>query len=183
MVVLGVMALALGIGVPLFSAIAANSRMSSATNDLLASLRAARSEAITRRAPRVALCPTPDGVGDCIAGGNLGAGWTVFLDNDSDGAISVDDVVVQRHAALEAADLVAGLTVAPSPDDLAFNEKGELAAGLDAVEIQLCDARGDVDTGGDVAAGRWIQIGKYGQPRLSRKRAEIQSDRNSLGGC
>ena len=45
MVVLGVMALALGIGVPLFSAIAANSRMSSATNDLLASLRAARSEA------------------------------------------------------------------------------------------------------------------------------------------
>ena len=99
-----------------------------------------------------------------------------------DGLI-VDDVVVQRHAALEAADLVAGLTVAPSPDDLAFNEKGELAAGLDAVEIQLCDARGDVDTGGDVAAGRWIQIGKYGQPRLSRKRAEIQSDRNSLGGC
>ena len=183
MVVLSVMAVALGVGVPVFSAVAANGRMSSATNDLLASLRMARSEALTRRARRVALCPTPDGVGDCIAGGNLGAGWTVFLDNDADGAIGIADVILQRHAALEAADLVGGLTISPGTDDLAFNAKGELPDGVDAIEIQLCDSRGDVDTGGNVAAGRWLRIGRYGQPQLARLRADVQSVRNSLGGC
>lgn len=182
MVVLGVMAVALGVGVPVFSAIAADSRMSSATNELLASLRAARSEAITRQARRVAICPTPDGAGDCVAGGNLGAGWTVFLDNDADGAISVDDVVLKRHAALEATDLVGGLTISPSADDLAFNSKGELA-DVGVIDIQLCDSRGDINTGGEVAAGRWIQIGKFGQPQLARKRDKVQSDGNPLGGC
>ncbi len=183
MVVLGVMAVALGVGVPVFSAIAADSRMSSATNELLASLRAARSEALTRQARRVRICPTPDGAGDCVALGNLGAGWTVFLDNDDNKAISVDDVVLKRHAALEAADLVDGLTISPGADDLAFNSKGELPDGIDAIEIQLCDSRGDVDTGGGVAAGRWISIGKFGLHTLRRKRDEVQSDRNSLGGC
>ncbi len=181
MVVLGVMAVALGVGVPVFATLAANSRMSSATNDLLGSLRAARSEALTRRARRVMICPTPDGAGDCVAGGNLGAGWTVFLDNDRDESIGVDDVVLQRHDALEA-DLVDGLSISPSADDLLFNDKGELE-NVDAIEIQLCDFRGDMDTGGDVAAGRWIRIGKFGQPQLSRMRADVQSDRNSLGGC
>ena len=182
MVVLGVMAVALGVGVPVFSALAANSRLSSATNELLASVRAARSEALTRRAQRVAICPTPDGAGNCVAGGNLGAGWTVFLDNDADRAIGADDVILQRHAALEAADLVDGLTIAPSSDDLAFNDKGELADAA-VIDIQLCDSRGDIDTGGGVAAGRWIQIGRFGQPQLSRQRSDLQSDRNSLGGC
>ena len=182
MVVLGVMAVALGVGVPVFSAIAANSRMSSATNDLLASLRVARSEALTRRARRVVLCPTPEGAGDCVAAGNLGAGWTVFVDNNADGVISVGDVILQRHAALESADLVGGLTIAPVGEDVAFNEKGELA-DVGVIDIQLCDSRGDIDTGGDVAAGRWIQIGKYGQPQLARERGKVQSDGNPLGGC
>jgi Tfp pilus assembly protein FimT len=181
MVVLGVMAVALGVGVPVFSAIAANSRMSSATNELLASLRMARSEALTRRARRVVLCPTPDGAGNCVAAGNLGAGWTVFLDNDADGTIGAGDVVLQRHAALGAPDLVGGLTIAPVGQDPAFNEKGELA-DVGVIDIQLCDSRGDLDTGGDVAAGRWIQIGRSGQLQLARKRVDVQV-RNPLGGC
>ena len=49
--------------------------------------------------------------------------------------------------------------------------------------IQICDRRGDVDTGAGIAAGRWIQVSPLGRQQLVRTRADIQSDRNPLGGC
>ena len=99
MVALVVVAIALGIGVPVFTTMAANERMSSATNDLVTSLHGARSEALMRQAP-IALCPTPDGAGACVGGGNLALGWTVFVDRNGDGSLDADDVILQRHAAL-----------------------------------------------------------------------------------
>jgi type IV fimbrial biogenesis protein FimT len=183
MVALVVVAIALGIGVPAFTTMAANQRMSTATNDLVTSLHGARSEALMRRAP-IALCPTPDGAGACVDGGSLALGWTVFVDRNGDGSISADDVILQRHAALDA-DLRDGLTSTPA--DLRFTDAGAL--GFDPgtpftdYNIQICDRRGDVDTGGGIAAGRWIQISPLGRQRLVRTRADIQSDRNPLGGC
>lgn len=181
MVVLGVVAIALGIGVPVFGRLVANQRMSSATNDLVSSLHGARSEALKRQVT-VTLCPTAGGNGACVDGGNLAAGWTVFVDRNADGAISSDDVVLQRHATLPA-DLLPGVTATPAA--LMFTGAGTLAldAPLTDFNIQLCDHRGDVDTGGGIAAGRWIQISQVGRQQLVRSRADLQSDRNPLGGC
>ena len=181
MVVLGVVAIALGIGVPVFATLAANNRMSGATNDLVASLHAARSEALKRRVT-VTLCPTPDAADACVAGGNLGSGWTVFVDRNADAAISADDVILQRHAALDG-DLKNGVTATPA--DLMYTDAGTLAldAPLTDFHIQLCDHRGDADTGAGIAAGRWIQISQLGRQQLVRARADLQSDRNPLGGC
>jgi len=181
MFVLAVVAIALGLGAPLFATVAANSRMTTAANDLVTSLHAARSEALKRRVT-VTLCATPDGAGACVADGNLGAGWTVFVDRNADAAISDDDVVLQRHAALEG-DLQNGVTTTPAP--LMFTDAGSLAldAPLTDFHLQLCDHRGDADTGGGIAAGRWIQISQLGRQQMIRTRAELQSDRNPLGGC
>jgi type IV fimbrial biogenesis protein FimT len=181
MVVLAVVAIALGVGVPVFATLAANGRMSSATNDLVTSLHAARSEALKRQVT-VTLCPTPDGAGDCVDGGALGAGWTVFVDRNADGAISGDDVVLQRHGSL-GPDLLDGVTTTAA--DLMFTDVGGLAldAPLTDFNIQLCDHRGDVDTGGGIAAGRWIQISQLGRQQLIRGRAQLQSERNPRGGC
>ena len=181
MVVLGVVAIALGVGVPVFNTLAANNRMSGATNDLITSLHAARSEALKRQVT-VTLCPTPDGAGACVAGGNLGSGWTVFVDRNADGAISGDDVILQRHAALDG-NLANGVTSTPA--DLMFTDAGTLAldAPLTDFHIQLCDYRGDADTGAGIAAGRWIQISQLGRQQLVRTRVDLQSDRNPLGGC
>ncbi len=179
MFVLAVVAIALGIGAPLFATLAANNRMSSATNDLVTSLHAARSEALKRQVT-VTLCPTPDGAGACIAGGNLGAGWTVFVDRNADAAISADDVILQRHAALDG-DLRNGVIATPAA--LMFTDAGSLAAPLTDFHIQLCDHRGDADTGADIAAGRWIQITQLGRQQLIRTQADLQSDQNPLGGC
>ena len=183
MVVLVVLAIALGIGVPSFTTMIANGRMSSATNDLVTSLHAARSEALMRRAP-VGLCPTPDGAGACVAGGNLALGWTVFVDRNGDGAISDDDVILQRHAALSP-DLRDG--VSSTPTTLRFTDSGTLRFDpgdpFTDFHIQICDRRGDADTGAGVAAGRWIQVSALGRQQLVRARSVIQSDRNPLGGC
>lgn len=177
--VLAVVGIALGLGAPLFATLAANNRMSSATNDLVTSLQAARSEAVKRQVT-VTLCPTPEAAGPCVAGGNLGSGWTVFVDRNADAAISNDDVILQRHTALDG-DLRAGVTATPA--DLMFTGAGTLAAPLTEFHIQLCDHRGDVDTGAEIAAGRWIQITQLGRQQLVRTRAKLQSDLNPLGGC
>lgn len=183
MVAFVVMAIALGIGVPVFTSLVANERMSSATNELVRSLHAARSEALMRRAP-ISLCPTPDGTGGCVDGGNLGLGWTVFVDRNADGAISADDVILQQHGAMPA-ELPAGVTATPAV--LRFTDAGTLGfdpgAPFTDFHIQICDRRGDADTGAGVAAGRWIQISALGRQQLVRSRAGIQSDRNPLGGC
>lgn len=179
MVVLGVVAIALGVGVPVFTTLAANNRMSGATNDLVTSLHAARSEALKRQVT-VTLCPTPDGAGGCVAGGNLGSGWTVFVDRNADRAISGDDVILQRHAALDG---TLASRVTATPGNLMFTDAGTLAAPLTDFHIQLCDYRGDADTGADIAAGRWVQISQIGRQRLIRTRTALQSDENPLGGC
>lgn len=183
LVALAVVAIVLGVGVPAFSNAAANGRMSGATNDLVASVRAAHSAAVMRRLP-VALCPTPDGAGDCVDGGNLALGWTVFVDRDDDGAIDEGDDILQRHGALPA-DLRDGLRT--SAGRLAFAGTGSLRRDAGAPEsdynIQLCDGRGDADTGGGIAAGRLIQLSALGRQTLVRDRADLQSGRNPLRGC
>ena len=185
MVTLAVLALALGLSIPSFTALRANNRMTTAANDIVTSLHAARSEAIMRQVT-VTMCPTPAGDGACVDGGSVGAGWTVFVDRNGDGQISPDDVVLQRHPGLEP-ELRAGLTTAPanSPGYVAFAGSGAL--GTDTLsrpltDLQLCDARGDVDTGGGIAAGRWIQIHRTGRPELQRTRDDLQK-RSVLGGC
>ncbi len=185
MVALGVLAIALGLSIPSFSALRANNRMTAAANDIVTSLHAARSEAIMRQVT-VTLCPTPDGDGPCADGGSLGAGWTVFVDRNDDGQISDDDVILQRHPGLDPG-LQAGLTTAPagSPGYVAFAGSGALGTtnlSQPLTDIQLCDQRGDIDTGGGIAAGRWIQLHRTGRPELQRTRDALQN-RSVLGGC
>ena len=185
MFVLAIVAIALGIGVPAYTTMAANSRMTAATNDLVTDLHAARSEAIKRQVT-VTFCPTADGSGPCLDDGSPASGWTVFVDRNGDAAIGADDVVLQRHAALPA-QLRGGLSINPpgAGGYIIFNGSG--AVGTTALpdsltDIQLCDGRGDIDTGGGIAAGRWIQVLPTGRIALQRDR-DILQGRSPLGGC
>ena len=183
LVVLAVVAVILGVGVPGFGNLVANSRMSSATNAPVTSVHRARSEALTRRVP-VVVCPTPDGAGACQEGASLASGWTVFVDRDDDAALDAEDVVLERHGPM-AATLQPG--VSRTTAALAFTAAGTLrpdpGRGDAEYLIQLCDPRGDVDTGGGIAAGRLIQVSPLGRQQLVRDRASLQSDRNPLRGC
>lgn len=178
-----VVALALGFGIPAFNALFANNRMSAAVNDLVSGLHTARSAAITRRST-VTLCAAPGGADEC--GGRLADGWVVFVDADSDAQIDPGEEILVSHGALPPAS-ADGLRVMPAedPEYVAFSASGRLGApGLaDSItDLQLCDERGDVDTGGGVAAGRWIRISETGHPVIQRNRAVLQAS-SPLGGC
>lgn len=186
MFALAVAAIALGMGVPAFTALFANNRMSAATNDIVTSLHAARSEAIKRQVT-VTLCPAVEGNGACLPGGSLASGWAVFVDRNADGAISADDVVIQSHAALPP-ELHAGLSANPpdAPGYISFSGSGAVGTPTlpdSLTDLQLCDSRGDVDSGGDIAAGRWIQIHPTGRLQLHRERSILQGPLAPLGGC
>jgi len=58
MVTIAVLAILLAIGIPSFASLIASNRLTSATNELVAALQTARTEAI-RRNVRVTVCPPP----------------------------------------------------------------------------------------------------------------------------
>jgi len=197
MVTLMVLGVVLGIGVPAFNDLIANNRMAATTNDLVSQLHVARTEAVKRRA-NVSICPSDDEA-TCTAGTGFEDGWIVFVDCSTSapppigtcGApnLTVDafDVLLQSHVTL--------------PDDLVnnFSDDGgaplyvsyaatgfprNLAGGAPSnSNFQLCDHRGDHNTGGGIAAGRWIQISPTGRPQIFRDQIYVQGGQNPLGGC
>jgi type IV fimbrial biogenesis protein FimT len=184
MVIVSVLALLLGLGIPAFNDMVRNSRMSTAVNDLVTSLHAARGEAITRRAT-VILCPATAAGTDCAADGNLSAGWLVFVDSNGDGSLDAAEPVVQRHGAIDSGPAL-DLSVSPvsRAGRIAFSNAGTLRVAESTTDIQFCDVRGDRDTGSGVAAGRWIRVQPTGHPEIRRLRSELQDpDINPLGGC
>ena len=77
MVTIAVLAILLAIGIPAFASLIAANRLTSATNELVASLQTARTEAIRRNA-RITVCPAAPTATACS--GAWRDGWMVFLD-------------------------------------------------------------------------------------------------------
>jgi type IV fimbrial biogenesis protein FimT len=184
MVTVTIAAVVLGIGVPTFTEVLANNRMAGAANDLVTAVHTARTEAVKRRAT-VTICASSNWDAanpDCDLGGGT-AGWIVFTDTDGD--VSVDapgDTVVLTHAPL-ADGLTFDIDAGASPY-MQFGGNGfpqTAAAGVPITNIQLCDGRGDRNTGNGIAAGRWIAVGVTGRPQLYRLQADVQG--NPIGGC
>lgn len=75
-------------------------RLTAASNDMLAQLRLARSEAIKRNG-RVAMCKSADGA-LCTLSGGWHQGWLVFHDRNNNGQRESDEVVVAYQQPLPA---------------------------------------------------------------------------------
>jgi len=191
MATLMVAGILLAVGVPSFNQFMANSRMAAATNDLVSALYAARTEAIKRN-QAVTLCPSTDGA-TCAAAGDLKAGWIAFVDCTTalgagpclpTGTVDGADTVLLAHGGLPAS-----VTFLPTPGArlVSFNANGSRATlvGGQAVitDMQLCDDRGNVNTGNGIAAGRWINISATGRARIYRAQNTLQGGANPLGGC
>jgi type IV fimbrial biogenesis protein FimT len=193
MVVLFVGSILMGIGLPAMSDFMNNNRMSASANELNASLHLARTEAIKRRA-NVAICASADWdttTPVCDAGGEIRDGWIVFIDADADLDPDDDDAVFYAHGPMndqivltvaDTTNVIAGLqfvsfarTGFPVSDDGGGNEA--------IFNFQLCDGRGDVNTGGGIAAGRWIQLTTTGRPQIHRTQEAVEGAANPTNGC
>lgn len=174
LVTLSVVAIIVAIGVPALRDFFATNQMSAAVNDLVTSLHLARSEAI-KGETSATVCPSANWDSPnpaCTPAGDLADGWIVVVDPPG------NPVVVQAHE--------------PLPDRIQLSQDfidsmDFLASGVPAnpnadgeFNLLLCDDRGDFDTGGGLAAGRWINIRGTGRPRIYGNRADVQA---MLGGC
>jgi type IV fimbrial biogenesis protein FimT len=143
MMTLLVAGIVIGIGAPAFRDLMANSRMTTTTNDLIASISYARSEAV-KRAQTVSVT---------AVGGDWLNGWTV-----------VDQGGTPIRAFEAPSDSMAITVADDNGDDLtifSFDSRGLLLnQGADST-ISICDNRPD-------ETGRQIQISPTGRPNLNR---------------
>lgn len=86
------------VGVPSMRSFIQDSRIITASNELITALNYARSEAI-KHYTEVTLCPSDDGA-TCTAT-DWERGWLVFVDGDTQGQVDADDEIIRVQQALE----------------------------------------------------------------------------------
>lgn len=95
MVTLAVAAVVLGLAVPNFTQMMRNNNSITAGSELSVAINYARSEAV-KRAKRVSLCASSDGLA-CLAAGNWNEGWMVFVDDAATDGAAVTVGTVLRY--------------------------------------------------------------------------------------
>lgn len=96
MVVVVVIAIIAAIALPGFGNVMRSNRVATTSNEMLASLAYARSEAI-RNTRGAAVCASADGA-TCVAGGDWSAGWIVWPDLNADGTLDAATETVLRFS-------------------------------------------------------------------------------------
>ena len=79
LVTLAVLAILASIAAPSFRTVIDNNRAATLSNEVLASLLLARSEAV-KRARNVTMCPNTDGTATCVDTDQWQGGWVIFYD-------------------------------------------------------------------------------------------------------
>ena len=95
MIVLTVIAIMTGIGIPGYQSLTASNRMSASVNQLRGALALTRSEAAYRN-QHVAICHSPDGL-QCSRRGNWSDGWIIFTDKNRNRLIDDSDEILHVY--------------------------------------------------------------------------------------
>jgi type IV fimbrial biogenesis protein FimT len=168
LIVMVVAAVVLAIGAPQFSEFRRNNRLSGASNDLLAALQQARTEAIKRQRP-VALCGTADpAAAEPACSDGAVAGWIVFEDADGDCQRAAGEPpVIRREGPIDGA-----LRTAADGNCVTFAPTGfavDLPDGVEAGRMLICDDRGTgLQAGTALSAARGIAISRTGRASINR---------------
>ncbi len=186
MVVMALAGVLLAIAVPNFREFIRNSRLTSAANDLIVSISAARTEAVKRQLP-VAVCATADpNASPPVCSGGAYTAWVVWVDANNNWTpdnVAAEEVL-SRHPRLDAS-----LTVKVDEDEsgiVKFLPSGFAAppgaGGFDPTSnIVICDERGlDVGTAAGLA-GRAMFITATGRARVTRDPDEIEASMAAMG--
>jgi type IV fimbrial biogenesis protein FimT len=139
----------------------ASLQLSSASNNLMASLYLARNEAIKRNG-RVVLCKTTDGI-HCAASGGWEQGWIVFHDVNNNSLREETEQIIQHQIALSGSLRMTGNM--PLARYISYGSTGgtQLVGGaFQAGTLTLCQASASA---GDA---RQIILNAAGRPRVQK---------------
>jgi type IV fimbrial biogenesis protein FimT len=152
-VVLAFVAVIMSMGVSSMVSVTLNSQATETMNDLISSLRTARSEAVTRFQDNVVICGSSDG-SSCNSL-NWSNGWLVFVDGDGDGDRDSDETILRIYDA--PAERIGIFTRDLTNDHLVFDSEGMLVRES---AFEVCDDRGP-------AHARAVVINASGQTRIA----------------
>ena len=165
MIVLAVASVLLGAAVPAMTSTIKSVQLSSASNELLAGLFLARSEAIKRNG-RGVICKSADGA-TCTASGGWEQGWLVFHDANNDGSRDAGEAIVKQAQPLAGDLRVNGnLSVARYISYGADGGTRFASGGFQAGTITLCVRSADA------GEARQIIVSSSGRPRVQKSRVE-----------
>lgn len=159
-----ILGITLAVAVPSFDTVMSNNRRAAVINDLVSTMHAARSEAITRRA-QVAVCPSSDGL-TCNSD-NWGDGWIYFADVPpyaNPRAVGDGDRVLGSGHGVERVQVTTG----EFPDFFVYRPNGRIMVATPADnsgQFTFCDHRG-------AEYARVVIVNSSGEPRLSETQAD-----------
>jgi type IV fimbrial biogenesis protein FimT len=156
MIVLGIVAILLGVATPAFLDVIERNRLETASSKLFVSLMLARSEAVKRNSSAV-VCKSTNG-SSCVTTGNWEQGWLVFADDDADNTLDVGETVINAVEGLTAGDTLRASSAAFA-NYIAFRTDGSAHSGGIFV---LCNK--DADT----TMARQVVVDVTGRPRRSK---------------
>lgn len=161
MVVLAISAILLGIGIPSFAALTRNSRLASATNELVSSLHLARSEAIKRNS-RVVMCPSATG-NSCAGSGGWHQGWVVFHDPNNNAVLDAEETVVLAREVLPAG--LQATSVGSTAKYISYAPSGgtkQITGAWQGGTLTLCSESGALNS------ARKVIVSSTGRPRTEK---------------
>jgi type IV fimbrial biogenesis protein FimT len=158
LVVLSIAAILVSTAIPGFSALIRSTRLSGATNDFIASLHLARSEAIKRNA-RTVLCPSATGAA-CAASGGWHQGWLMFHDANNNAVLDAGEAVILARQALPAGFSLTGNTSVSKYISFVSTGAAKLVnGGFQAGTLTLCNESETAEM------ARQVILSSTGRPR------------------
>lgn len=144
-VVVVILGVVLGIGLPSFRYVSNSGRVTNPANELLATLQLARMESI-RRGQRTVVCRSEnsqDAAPTCTTAAGNWAGWLAFVDTNRNGAFDGTDVRLRVNNVNPPAVVVASPAISGESSRVVFRPDGLArtnAGGLLAARIRVCIA-------------------------------------------
>jgi type IV fimbrial biogenesis protein FimT len=154
MVTIAVLAILITLGMPSFQGVLRSNRAATTTNEMMASLALARSEAL-KNTRGAGVCASTDGA--ACNGDSWGDGWMVWSDADGSGTFDTEEPVLRYSAGSP--------KMLGSKDNLivAFDGRGRNRAAA-ALDITL-----KPDECGDQPLQRTLRLSAVGQVRVERE--------------
>mgnify|MGYP003578936849 CR=1 FL=1 len=149
MVAIAVLAILTTLALPSFQETLRSNRVATSSNELLTSFTLARSEAI-RSTRGAGVCASADGA---TCGNDWNAGWLVWNDSDSDGALDAGENIVRYSQAKAQMALLGSVT------SIAFDARGRASGGLQTIGVKPY---------GHDAPVRCVTVNATGQVKIGR---------------
>ena len=181
MVALSILAVTGFFAIPAMRTMLLNSRLTSLSNDLLASLMNARTEAVKRQSNTVVcavLDPTAAAPACTYAGGTS---WIVFADTNGNWQWDAGEPIIERHPAIDTSIFIR----ADGQSVTSFSATGfATPSGLITAmrNITLCDSRGVVALAGSSSTARAVTISPTGRARVVKSVTDVNAALVSASG-